>query len=225
VFTSETFAFLRELRANNRREWFDENRARYERHAKEPLLAFVRAVRPRLGEISPHFAAEEGSVFRIHRDVRFSRDKSPYKTQLAAQFRHGQVGGPMSEAVHAPAFYFNLAPDGFGEMQGVFGGFGMWQPPNSAVEAIRTRIAEDTDEWRAAVQGLVLSGASLKKVPAGFAPDHACADDLKRKDFISVVPFSEAQAMAPDFVDQFATAMRRAAPLQRFLCEAIGLPF
>lgn len=225
MFTQETFDFLRDLRANNRKDWFEQNRARYERHAKAPLLQFVQEVRPHLAQVSRHYAASEASVFRLHRDVRFSHDKSPYKTHLAAQFRHAMVGGPLSESVHAPGFYFNLAPEGFGEMEGVFGGFGMWQPPSDVLLAVRNRIVAAPDDWRAAVQGLELAGSTLKKPPQGFAADHPLIVDLKRKDFMAVAHFTEEQALQPDFVEVFAAAMQHGAGLQRFLCGAVGLPF
>ena len=216
---------MRDLRANNRKDWFEQHRARYERHAKGPLLQFVQEVRPHLARISRHYAASEASLFRLHRDVRFSHDKSPYKTHLAAQFRHAMVGGPLSESVHAPGFYFNFAPEGFGEMDGVFGGFGMWQPPSDVLLAVRTRIATASDEWNSAVQGLALAGSTLKKPPQGFAADHPLIVDLKRKDFMAVAQFTEAQALQQDFVDLFGEAMQRGAGLQRFLCGAVGLPF
>lgn len=146
MFTASTFDFLRDLRANNTREWFEANRARSEREGKAPLQTFIEAFRQRLQAISPHFAANERSVFRIFRDVRFSRDKSPYKTHLAAQFRHAAVKAPAGEVVHAPGF-------------------------------------------------------------------------------IAVVNFSEAEAGHADFVDRFAEACARAAPLQSFLCGVLGLPF
>jgi len=225
MFTPETFAFLRDLRDHNNKEWFDANRDRYERHCKAPLLEFVGAMRPYLEQISPHFVGDQRSVFRIHRDVRFSHDKSPYKTHLAAQFRHSMTGGPLSEAVHAPGFYFNLAPDGDGEMAGVFGGFGMWQPPPDALYAIRTRIVEHPDDWEAAKAGLTLHGSSLKRPPAGYPADHPLIEDLKRKDFIAVANFSEAEAQLPDFPARYAAAMAQGGGLQKFLCQAVQLPF
>lgn len=225
MFTAETFEFLRDLRANNRKDWFDQQRGRYERCAKAPLLQFIQAVAPHLGQLSRHYAANEASVFRLHRDVRFSHDKSPYKTHLAAQFRHAMVGGPLRESVHAPGFYFHLAPDGFGEMEGVFGGFGMWQPPADVLQAVRQRIVDEPEEWQAAVKGLRLTGQSLKRPPQGFDADHPLIADLKRKDFIAVEHFTEADALRPDFAELFGQAMQRGAGLQRFLCAAVRLPF
>ena len=108
--TSDLFEFLLDLRANNDREWFAENKRRYEQHVKEPLLAFIEDLEPHLHSVSEHFVADTrangGSMFRIYRDVRFSKDKSPYKTQAAVQFRH-EAG----KSVHAPGFYLHLEPD------------------------------------------------------------------------------------------------------------------
>lgn len=229
MFTAETLAFLRDLRAHNDKAWFEANRARWETHGKEPLAAFIRAFRPRLASLSPHFVADDrsrgGSAFRIHRDTRFSKDKSPYKTYVSAQFRHEAVRGSLSEVVHAPGLYCHVSPDGPGEMEGSFAGFGTWHPEGDALGAIRRRVAERPDEWAAAREGLTLGGASLKRVPAGFDPAHPFAEDLRRKDFITIVDFTEDQVVAPDFVDHYAAAAARSAPLMRFLCASIGLPW
>ena len=222
MFTQATFDFLRDLRRNNSKEWFENNRRRWEEDAKAPLMKFVKDFQPKLQAISPHFTADERSVFRIYRDVRFSKDKSPYKTHLAAQFRHQQVKGPAGEVVHAPGFYLHLSPD---EEDGVFGGFGMWQPEPEVLKKLRARILSEPEEWKAASKGLVLGGSSLKRPPPGVPATHPLVDDLRRKDFITMVPFSEAQALRADFVEQFAGACAAGASLQGWLCSAVGLPF
>ena len=225
MFTQATFDFLRDLKANNRKDWFDTNRSRWERDAKGPLLAFVAAFQPLLHQISPYYESNERSVFRIFRDVRFSKDKSPYKTHLAAQFRHRLVKGAAGEIVHAPGFYLHLGLPGDDDMGGVFGGFGMWRPEPDVVRAIRARMLADPDGWRAASAGLELRGASLKKPPAGIDADHPLAGDLRRKDFITSVEFTEAEALRADFPKAFAAACARGAPLQGWLCAVVGLPF
>ena len=106
-FTPELFQFLLELRTNNNREWFQDNKGRYELHVKEPILQFIQDFEPSLHSVSTRFIADArangGSMFRIYRDVRFSKDKSPYKTQAAVQFRHeaGKVG-PRARILPAP---------------------------------------------------------------------------------------------------------------------------
>jgi hypothetical protein len=110
-FSRDLFGFLEELRSNNRREWFEANRTRYERDVREPMLTFISDFAPRLRKISPKLVADPrpsgGSMFRIYRDVRFSPDKKPYKTHVAARFSH-----IMGRDVHAPGFYVHLEPSG-----------------------------------------------------------------------------------------------------------------
>ena len=122
------FEFLEDLKANNNSEWFKANKERYIDEVRTPLQQFVLDFAPHLKKISPHFVADPrpvgGSIFRIYRDIRFSKDKTPYKTHAAAQFRH--KGG---KDVHAPGFYLHLAP---GE---VFAGFGIWRPDSPSLES------------------------------------------------------------------------------------------
>jgi uncharacterized protein (TIGR02453 family) len=109
--TPALFEFFRELKANNSKEWFAENKTRYEQQVREPLLAFIADFGLRLPAISPHYVADPrksgGSLFRIYRDVRFSKDKTPYKTGAGIQFRHER-----GKDAHAPGFYLHLEPDG-----------------------------------------------------------------------------------------------------------------
>jgi len=219
--TPELFAFLSELAENNDRTWFQANRSRYEEAVREPLRAFIREVDAPLESISPHVVADDrksgGSLFRIHRDTRFSKDKSPYKTWAAVQFRH-EAG----KDAHAPGFYLHLAPGN------VLMGAGCWHPARDALENIRDAIAENPDPWfeaRDAVRdaGFEFEGESLKRPPRGYAADHPAIDDLKRKDFIAVRNLSEQDALAPDFVNGYAAMCVEAAPLMRFLTSAIGV--
>lgn len=223
MFSAETLQFLRDLRDNNDRAWFDANRARWERHGKSALAAFVEAFRPHLAALSPHYVADARSAFRIHRDTRFSKDKSPYKTHLAAQFRHAAVRGGIGDAVHAPGFYCHIAPDGPGAMDGCFAGFGAWHPEPAALRAIRRHIVSFPEAWAEARRGLRLVGDALQRVPSGFDPAHPHADDLRRKDFIAVVDFTEAEVCAPDFVERYANAARSGSPMMKFLCDASAL--
>ncbi len=220
--TPELFNFFRELKANNNRAWFEANKKRYETQVREPLLQFITDFGLRLAEISPHFVADArrvgGSLFRINRDVRFSKDKSPYKTHAGVQFRH-EVG----KDAHAPGFYLHLEPDS------VFVGIGLWQPDPPALAKIRQAIAEQPERWQQAraderfKESYTLSGESLKTPPKGFDPNHPLIEDLKRKDFIASLGLSEAAACQPDFIDQYGDLCRRAAPFMRFLTLSLGL--
>ncbi len=220
-FTPAAFRFLKDLAANNDRDWFRANKARYEAEIKEPALRFISDFARPLHEISPHFRADPktngGSLFRIYRDTRFSKDKSPYKTHTGIHFRHEAAKG-----AHAPGFYLHIEPGGS------FAACGVWRPPTPALAAIRQAIADDPEAWtkardhasfRAAFE---LSGDSLKKAPRGTDPNHPMIEDLKRKDFIGVASLGEEALVAERFIDHFAALCRSAIPFQRWLCEALG---
>jgi len=218
------FSFLADLRANNSREWFAANRNRYEEQLLEPALAFINAFAPRLEKISPHFLADArpsgGSLFRIYRDTRFSKDKTPYKTNLGIHFRHER-----SKDAHAPGYYLHIGP---GE---VFAGGGIWHPATEAATTIRERIAAEPERWKHATRTgafakrLRLGGDSLKRVPPWADPEHPLADDLKRKDFFGSTRLEENDVIAPGFVDEYARICRAAAPLMQFLCGALEVPY
>ena len=223
-FGPELAAFLQELRSNNERGWFTANRERYEETVREPARAFIRAMAPALAAISPHFRADDrrtgGSLMRIHRDTRFSRDKTPYKTNVGIQFRHA-----LGRDVHAPGFYVHLEPGS------AFLGAGVWRPDSSALFMIRARINEEPDTWRevrddeAFQAAFRLGGESLKTMPRGFARDHALAEDLRRKDFIALHELPIGDAPGPEFPDLAAARMRDSGGFIRFLCEALDVPF
>jgi uncharacterized protein (TIGR02453 family) len=218
----DLFEFFRELKRNNRREWFLANKDRYVNQVREPLQRFVSEFEQPLREISSHFRADPrpvgGSLFRIYRDVRFSPDKRPYKTHAGIQFRH-ELGGD----VHAPGFYLHLEPEN------VFAAVGIWHPDSKSLHQIREAIAAETKDWLKAKSDkdfsdlYELGGDSLKRAPQGYDPDHPQIEDLKRKDYIAHIEFSEREACSPDFLDRYAQVSRRAAPFMRFLTEALGL--
>ena len=219
--TPELFRFLEELRENNERAWFEDNRARYERDVRGPLLAFTASLQEPLAAISPSILAipkkQGGSLFRIHRDVRFSTDKSPYKTWAALQFRH-----EAAKDVHAPGFYLHFEPGN------VLAAAGIWRPARPELDAVRQAIAEDPDGWtemRDAVEqvGWTFGGEALKRVPRGFELDHPLADELKRKDYIVSVPLSEDEVCRTDFRDRYVELCRSVAPLPAYLCGVLGL--
>ena len=223
-FGRELFSFLEDLRANNNREWFAANKRRYEEQLLEPALAFIEAFAPRLEQISPHFRAEArpsgGSLFRIYRDTRFSKDKTPYKTNVGLHFRH-----EAAKDAHAPGYYLHIGP---GE---IFAGGGIWHPDTAAATRIREAIVAEPDRWRRATREgafakrLELGGDSLKRVPPWADPEHPFADDVKRKDFFGWAQLSEADVVVPGFVDDYAGICRAAVPLMQLLCDALEVPF
>lgn len=220
----ELFSFLRELRDHNDRDWFKANRHRYEAAVQEPAVAFVADFAPRLKRISPHFVADArpvgGSLFRIYRDTRFSRDKTPYKTHTGIQFRHER-----GKDAHAPGFYLHLEPGS------IFAAGGIWRPDRETLGRIRDAIAGNPTTWSAAVRESCsgdrfrLEGESLKRSPAGYDSAHPQIDELKRKDFILVADLTQNMVLSPDFPHTLAELFQRATPVMRFLCRATEKPF
>ena len=218
----EFFEFFRELRVNNEKSWFQENKERYETFVREPLLQFISDFGIHLEKISPNFLADPrkvgGSLFRIYRDVRFSKDKTPYKTAAGVQFRH-KVG----KDVHAPGFYLHLEPGS------VFVGAGIWHPDSSSLGKIREAIVENEAEWDKIFADkefsdiLQLGGDSLKKTPRGFDPEHPKIEDLKRKDFFVHTNLTEEEACKEDFIEKYADVCKQTTPFMKFLTEAVGL--
>jgi uncharacterized protein (TIGR02453 family) len=223
-FTPATFAFLRDLAENNNRDWFQANKERYERQVREPALQFIRDFAPYLQKISPFFRADDrksgGSMFRIHRDVRFSKDKSPYKTHTGIHFRHVDA-----KDAHAPGFYLHLQP------RQVFMGIGSWHPDGDAARMIREGIVKDAPGWKKAVtrKGFTshyeLGGDSLKRPPRGFDPDHALVEDLKRKDFMGVSDLTQKAVTSPGFLQEYAKLCKAGAPLVEFICRSVGVSY
>ena len=218
-FTKGFFKFLTDLAANNDRDWFKENKDRYESVVRQPALQFIADVGPRLEKISPYIVADPrpsgGTLMRIYRDIRFSKDKSPYKTHVAFGFDYKVPGNQ----VHGPGLYLHLAP---GQC---FAGGGFWRPDNAVLAKVRSAIVARPKEWKKVVSKVSVSGESLKRPPAGIAADHEFIEDLKKKDFIASAKFSQSQVCSPNFISDFAAACKSISPLLAFLGEAMGLPW
>ncbi|ABF40616.1 conserved hypothetical protein [Candidatus Koribacter versatilis Ellin345] len=217
-FTADVFDFLRHLKRNNKREWFNRNKDRYIQVAQDPALRFITAFADPLARISPHFVADarptRGSLFRIYRDTRFSHDKKPYKTHIGIQFRHEK-----GKDVHAPGFYVHLEPDG------CFVAAGIWHPDSRALTQIRGAIVARPEAWKKSVKKLELSGDSLTRPPKGFAGDHPLIEDLKRKDFIASVALTEKQISSSACMREITAACKSMAPLVAFTTTAMELKF
>jgi len=218
-FGPELFSFLKELKAHNDREWFAANKHRYKDDLLEPALAFIEDFGLRLPDISPHLVADArrqgGSLFRIYRDTRFAKDKSPYKTMAGIYFRHER-----SKEAYSPGLYLHLEP------RNVFAGGGIWHADTKTAHAIRQLIVKDPDGWSEAKAGVTLGeGESLKRVPPAFDKDHQHADDLRRKDFAAIQHFTQKDATTTGFLDRYEAACRSFTPLMRFLCRAVKVPY
>jgi uncharacterized protein (TIGR02453 family) len=222
-FSRDTFRFLAELGRNNRREWFQANKERYETAVRDPMLRFIADLGPKLRRLSKHFVADPrpmgGSMFRIYRDTRFAKDKTPYKTAATAHFWHDQGGeGAM------PGLYLRIQPGK------CLGGGGLWHPDGPSLERVRQAIVASPTQWKRSTSAqsfgstCSMSGEMLKRPPKGYDPEHPLIDDLKRKDFIATTMFSDAQVCSPDFIDRFVDAGRRVLPMIKFLAKAVELP-
>jgi uncharacterized protein (TIGR02453 family) len=221
-FTDDLFRFLEELRRHNERDWFQRNKERYETAVRGPFVSFIGDLGTPLKQINPHIVADPrpvgGSMMRIYRDIRFSRDKSPYKTSVAAHFRdaRGKEGAN-------PAYYLHL------ESGRSMIGAGLWRPEPGALKKIRDAIVADGKRWQRVTSaadfrsscGMI--GESLKRPPAGYDPKHPLIEDIKRKDFTTSSPLADSQVCGPDFMKSVLDAFRASAPFVRFLSEAIGL--
>lgn len=227
-FTSAVFKFLRELEENNNKEWWEENKTRYIETIREPALDFIEDFAGRLQSISPHFVGDPrtngGSLMRPYRDVRFSKDKTPYKTNVGIQFRH--VRG---KDIHAPGFYVHLEP---GEN---FVGAGLWNPETRVARTIRQAINDDPAGWKKAAHsssfekswsiGSHDDDGRLKRVPKELDADHPYPDDLRLKSFTAGAKITQKTVTSADFGNELLKQFKVAAPYTRFLCEAIGVPF
>jgi uncharacterized protein (TIGR02453 family) len=224
-FPKDFFAFFRELKAHNERVWFEANKARFRASVQAPMSDFIAAMAPKLAKISKHFVADPrpngGSMFRIHRDVRFSKDKRPYKDHAACHFHHSQGRG-----VHVPGFYMHFSDDGTR-----FGG-GLWMPPSDALAKVRAAIAQKPQAWKKLLGDAAfrrhfdgVEGEALTRPPRGFAADQACIEDIKRKSFFAIRVETAKFAASPRLVDEVAETFASTRPLLRFLCEAVDVPF
>ena len=223
-FTPKLFGFLKDLAENNDREWFKANQEAYENYVREPALEFINDFTGPLKGISEFFVTDSrtvgGSLFRIQRDTRFSKDKTPYKTNTGLHFRHERA-----RDAHAPGFYLHLEP------RRNFFGVGLWRPETKAAYAIRERIADEPDRWTSIMSApafanrFTLEGDSLVRPPKGFDPEHDLIDDLKRKDFIATTSVTQKEVLAANFMDTFEELCRAGAGYMHFLCDAVGVEF
>jgi uncharacterized protein (TIGR02453 family) len=225
-FPKDFFAFFRALKANNDRAWFEANKQRYKDSVQAPMSAFITEMQPRLAKVSKHFVADPrpngGSMFRIYRDVRFAKDKRPYKEHAACHFRYAGA-----KDVHAPGYYMHFNDDE------VFFGGGMYLPDPQALGAIRDAIVKKPAAWKAVTGDKTLvksfgglgNDHRLARAPKGYDPDHPLIEDLKRKSFFAMREADLKLAASPKLPDAVAETFQAAAPLMKFLCAAQGVKF
>jgi len=221
-FKRSLFDFLKDLSTHNNRDWFQANKSRYEQQVQEPFLRLIADLGPGLKQINPQFVADPrpngGSMMRIYRDIRFSKDKSPYKTFVAAHFRHKQ-----GKEAATPGFYLRLEPSG-----SLFGA-GIWRPESAALKQIRARIVRYPKDWQSITDDvrsrlpLNFGGESLQRQPVGIDANHPLIDDLKRKDFVIGSRLRDRDVLGSDFLDLLLSMISAADPFIRFLSRSVGL--
>ena len=227
-FTPAAIRFLRGLARNNAKPWFEAPKADYERDVKAPMRELIEDLDTRFAGFAPEFTGDpKRSMFRIYRDVRFSRDKSPYKTHAACWFRHRNADHKVgSEAEGGGAgFYFHLQP---GKS---FVGGGIWMPPRPHLNKLRDGIAEDLKGFEGIVRrpalvrrfGALSNEAALKRMPRGFAEDHPAARWLKYQSFILGRELTDAQVTGSRLGAQLEADFDAMLPLVRWLNARLGL--
>jgi uncharacterized protein (TIGR02453 family) len=225
-FRPAAVRFLKQLARNNRKAWFEEHRASYESELREPMKALVEEVDVRLAAFAPEITGDpRRSMFRINRDVRFSRDKSPYKTHAACWFYHMDAGrGVGGEAEGGAGFYFHLEPGQY------LIGAGIWMPPRPALGKIREGLSEDSEGFERIVlaprfrrrYGSLDTEGMLTRLPRGFTDQHPAARWLRYQSFTVGRSLSEKEALSPRLATTLARDFEALTPFVRWLNGALG---
>jgi len=217
-FSKDTLSFLTRLKRNNRREWFNARKEEYEAVIRQPMLTILERLAADMRAIAPELQVGPKSMYRIYRDVRFSENKQPYKTHVAASFWHRELGKGGGAGM-----YFHISPDG------VWIGGGMYHPEAPQLHRVREHIANNVTHFRSIVEAPRfkraldggLEGEQLQRVPRGFSKDHEAADYLRYRQFIagreSPASFATGGKFYPGVLDVFRTI----APFIRFLNEPL----
>ena len=228
-FRPQALTFLRQIKRNNRREWFAERKDVYERELLEPMKLFVEEMDVRLAAFAPEIhGSVKKSIFRIYRDTRFSKDKSPYKTHIGCWFTHVRAGHGVGAETHGAGagFYFHVEPGG-----SLVAG-GVWMPPRPSLQRLREGIAEEPDEFVRTMSGRAFKARFgtlddekvLTRVPRGFDSDHPAGKWLRYCSFTVSAPLTDAQILSPELPRQVEKEFRLLRPFVRWLNDALGYP-
>ena len=224
-FSDASFKFLRGLARHNDKAWFDAHRKESEAQVRQPFLRLITDLQPAIAAISPHYRADPrgvgGSLFRIHRDARFSNDKSPYKSWQGARLFHER-----RREVAAPSFYLHLQP---GQS---FVGAGLWHPETHTQRKVRQFILENPSSWRKTAHDPKLrrrfdldDSQMLARPPRGFPADFEFIDDLRHRNWAFLRPLEDATMTGPRLRKTVETDLLALAPFVDYLCAALDLEF
>jgi len=224
-FSDKSFKFLRALARHNEKPWFEAHRKDYEAHVRQPFLRLIGDLQPEVAAVSPHFRADThtvgGSLFRIHRDARFSNDKSPYKTWQGARLFHER-----RRQTPAPSFYVHLQPGGS------FVGAGLWHPESDTQRKVRQFIVDNPESWKAAAHAPKLrkkfefeTSEMLVRPPRGFDPQFECIDDLKHRNWVFWRTLDDETMTGPKLRQTIAADLVTLGPFVDYLCAALDLEF
>jgi uncharacterized protein (TIGR02453 family) len=219
-FPEEGIRFLQRLKRNNTRAWFQAHQREYEECVRFPMQCLIQGLRRDLGAEIPEIEfSPKTSIFRIYRDTRFSKDKTPYKTNIAASFRLRGTRGPTEN----PGLYVGIEP---GE---IFIGGGLYMPSGDQLKKIRKAIVDDPGEFLAIVTGRPfrstfggILGETLARAPLGYPPDHPLIEHLRHKQFYVGIESGHEPALRPAFQGTVARAFRRSMPFIRWLAAAVA---
>jgi uncharacterized protein (TIGR02453 family) len=218
-FPKQGLQFLRKLKRNNTRAWFENHKQEYEEFLKLPMQSFIFSLQPYFAAFAPEFdLSPKRSIFRIYRDIRFSNDKTPYKTHIAAHFvLRGKEKGFVGSG-----YYFHIEP---GE---VFIGGGIYMPDSDQLKGIRKALAQHSDEFLSIIDSRrfkkrfgKLEGNRLQRIPKGYEESHPMAEWLKLKQFFAGKSLPETSSHKASLVDTIAAISEDAAPLVKFLNRAV----
>ena len=224
-FSPASLKFLRGLARHNDKAWFESHRQDYEAHVRQPFLRLITDLQPALASVSPHFRADPrtvgGSLFRIHRDARFSNDKSPYNPWQGARLFHER-----RREVAAPSFYIHLQPGGS------FVGGGLWHPEPDTQRRVRQFILDNPGSWKKAAHAPALrprfdldDSEVLSRPPRGFPADFEFIDDLKHRNWVLWRSLDDAAMTGPRLKKTLETDLAALGPFIDYLCAALDLEF
>ena len=226
-FPTAAFTFLKGLAENNNREWFEARRDTYEQSLREPMKLLIEEMDARLATVAPEITGTvKGSMFRIHRDIRFSKNKAPYKTNAACWFFHRDSKGNVGQdAVHGGAgLYFHLEP------RECFAGGGVWMPPTPVLKRVRAALDVGHEEFESIVSakpfrkllGNLSTESMLKRMPRGFDAEHPAGEWLRYQSFTAGCPLKQAEVTSASLADRLEEVFRTMTPFVRWLNKAMG---